>query len=131
MFGEESIYGKSIIHLDDKNRIILPKYTGAEKGDKLLLVRKNEEIQIHREDIFDSKVIKLEELCLQSTGELKIEKEKELLELYNSIIKKVTCDSQNRITLSEIKDCSEIECIGARQYLILKPQKRKSTNFEF
>lgn len=124
MFGESSIYGKSIIHLDDKNRIILPKFTSAEKGDKLLIVRKNEYIHIHREDILDSKIRKLEELCLNSTGDKKIELEEELFKIYDSITKKVTCDSQCRVPLGDIADGSEIECIGAREYLILKPQKK-------
>ena len=78
MFGESSIYGKCIIHLDDRNRIILPKFTSAEKGDKLLLVRNKGYMSIHREDILDIKIRRLEELCLNSTGDIKIEREKEL-----------------------------------------------------
>jgi DNA-binding transcriptional regulator/RsmH inhibitor MraZ len=124
MFGESSIYGKSIIHLDDKNRIILPKFTSAEKGDKLLLVRNKGYISIHKQDILDSKIRKLEELCFNSTGDIKIEREKELFELYNSITKKMICDSQGRVGLGDIIDTREIECVGAREYLILKPQKK-------
>ena len=124
MFGEESIYGKSTIHLDDRNRIILPKFTGAEKGDKLLLVRNKGHISIHREDILDCKIRRLEELCFNSTGDIKIEREKELFALYNSITKKMTCDSQGRVVLGNIIDSREIECTGARESLILEPQKK-------
>ena len=60
MFGEESIYGQSIIHLDDKRRIILPKYTYAEKGDKLVIVRKKGYLSVEREDILDGKIKELE-----------------------------------------------------------------------
>ena len=125
MFGEESIYGKSIIHLDDKNRIILPKYTGAEKGDKLILVRKKGRIHVCREDILDSKIKELERICLRSTDPEKTKLEAELFKMYSSILKKATCDSQGRITLGNIAKSNEFECIGARESLILEPKKSK------
>ena len=124
MFGEESIYGQSIIHLDDKNRIILPKYTGAEKGDKLVIVRKKGYLSVEREDILDSKIKELERLCLKSVDSEKTKYEIEFYKMCSSILKKVTCDSQGRITLGNIVDRNEIKCIGARQSLILEPQKK-------
>ena len=42
----------------------------------------------------------------------------------SSILKKVTCDSQRRITLGDELDSDEIKCIGARESLILEPQKK-------
>ena len=47
MFGKESIYGQSMVHLDDKKRIILPKFTGATQGDRLVLVRNKNYLSIH------------------------------------------------------------------------------------
>ena len=124
MFGEESIYGQSIIHLDDKKRIILPKYTGAEKGDKLVIVRKKGYLSVEREDILDTKIKELEKLCSCSVDPEKSKLEIELFKMYSSILKKVTCDSQGRITLGDAADSDEIKCIGAREYLILEPQKK-------
>lgn len=125
MFGDESIYGQSTIHIDDKKRIILPKYTGAEKGDKLVIVRKKGRLYVEREDILDSKIKELERLCSHSTNPEETKEEIELFKMYSSIIKKVTCDSQGRITLGDIIDSNEIKCIGARESLILEPQKSK------
>ena len=52
---------------------------------------------------------------------------KELNNTYgNSILKRVTCDKQGRITLGNITDSTELKCIGAREYLILEPQKSKN-----
>ena len=124
MFGEESIYGQSIIHLDDRKRIILPKYTGAEKGDKLVIVRKKGYLTVEREDILDSKIKELEKLCSRSVDPEKTNLEIEFFKMCSSILKKVTCDSQGRITLGDTIDSNEIKCIGAREYLILEPQKK-------
>ena len=124
MFGEESIYGQSIIHLDDKRRIILPKYTGAQKGDKLVIVRKKGRLYVEREDILDSKIKELERLCSRSANPEETKEEIELFKMYSSILKKVTCDSQGRITLGDITDSDKIKCIGARESLILEPQKK-------
>jgi DNA-binding transcriptional regulator/RsmH inhibitor MraZ len=124
MFGEESIYGQSIIHLDDKKRIILPKYTGAEKGDKLVIVRKKGRLYVEREDILDRKIKELERLCSRSVDPEKAKFEIEFYKMCSSILKKVTCDSQRRITLGDELDSDEIKCIGARESLILEPQKK-------
>ena len=124
MFGEESIYGQSTIHLDDRKRIILPKYTGAEKGDKLVIVRKKGYLTVEREDILDSKIKELEKLCSHSVDPEKTNLEIEFFKMCSSILKKVTCDSQGRITLGDTIDSNEIKCIGAREYLILEPQKK-------
>ena len=124
MFGEESIYGQSVIHLDDKKRIILPKYTYAEKGDKLVIVRKKGYLSVEREDILDSKIKELERLCSKSVDPEKTKLEIEFYKMCSSVLKKVTCDSQGRITLGNIVDSNEIKCIGARESLILEPQKK-------
>lgn len=124
MFGEESIYGQSIIHLDDKKRIILPKYTSAEKGDKLVIVRRKGLLYVEREDILDAKIKELERLCSRSVEPKKTKLEVEFYKMCSSILKKVTCDSQGRITLGNITDSDEIKCIGARESLILEPQKK-------
>ena len=124
MFGEESIYGQSIIHLDDKKRIILPKYTYAEAGDKLLVINDGEYLSIHSEQEFEEKLRQKELELEKSNLKLKNAKKRELLILYSSILKRVTCDKQGRITLGNITDSSELKCIGAREYLILKPEKK-------
>ena len=124
MFGEQSIYGQSIIHLDDKKRIILPKYTFAEAGDSLLVINEGEYITIHSEKEFEEKLKQKEEELEKCSSKLKNAKKRELFIMYSSILKRVTCDKQGRITLGNIIENNEIECIGAREYLILKSQKK-------
>ena len=126
MFGEQSIYGQSTVHIDDKKRIILPKYTFAEAGDSLLIVNEGEYFSIHSEKEFEEK-LKQKEIELDKTSsKLRSAKKRELLIMYSSILKRVTCDKQGRITLGNITDSNELKCIGAREYLILEPQKSKN-----
>ena len=124
MFGDQSIYGQSTIHLDDKKRIILPKYTFAEEGDSLLVLNEGEYLTIHSEKEFEEKLKQKELELEEASSKTKKSKKRELLILYSSILKKVTCDKQGRITLGNIIDSNEIKCIGAREYLILEPQKK-------
>lgn len=123
MFGEKSIYGQSSIHLDDRKRIILPKYTYAEAGDSLLIINEGEYLAIYSESEFEQKLKQKEKELEQSSSRTKKAKKIELLILYSSILKRVTCDKQGRITLGNIIESNEIECIGAREYLILNQKK--------
>ena len=124
MFGEQSMYGTSTVHIDDKNRIILPKRTCAETGDSLLIVKEDEGISIHSEQEFEAKIKQKEEELERASSRLKKDKKRELLILYSSILKKATCDKQGRITLGNIMETKELECIGTREYIILKPIKK-------
>ena len=124
MFGEQSIYGQSNVRIDDKNRIILPKYTYAEAGDKLLVINDGEYLSIHSEQEFEEKLRQKELELEKSSLKQKNAKKRELLILYSSVLKRVTCDKQGRITLGNITDSNELKCIGAREYLILKPEKK-------
>lgn len=124
MFGEHSIYGQSTVHVDSANRIILPKFTYAEEGDSLLITDEGEYLTVHSEKEFEEK-LKQKELDLEEASyRIKKAKKRELLILYSSILKRVTCDKQGRITLGNAIDTDEIKCIGAREYLILEPQKK-------
>lgn len=119
MFGKDSIYGQAIVHLDDKKRIILPRFTGASQGDRLILVRNNNYLSIHSEVNFERKIKELESRYEKSSGAEKIQIDIQLLEIYKSILKKLKCDKERRVTLGNIIEGNEIECIGAREYLIL------------
>lgn len=119
MFGKESMYGQTIVHLDDKKRIILPKFTGATQGDRLVLVRNKNYLSIHREVNIERRIKELEARYEKSSGEEKIQIEIQLFEMYKSILKKIKCDKERRVTLGDVIEGNEIECIGAREYLIL------------
>ena len=120
MFGEESMYGQSVVHLDNKNRIFLPKFTYVEKDDSLLIIDKEDYLSIYKEDLFEEKIKYLEDLYINSDSNRKREIDVELLKLYSSILKKVKADNQHRISLGGIEtDKEEFLCIGARNHAIL------------
>ena len=120
MFGEQSIYGQSTVRLDDKKRIILPRFTFAEAGDNLLVVNEGEYFSIYKEKILEEQIERKElEFEMANSRQKKVMK-KELLILYSSILKKVVCDKERRITLGDIIDGDEIQCIGAKNHVILK-----------
>jgi len=123
MFAEESIYGKSMVHIIDKEkRIILPKFTYVEQNDKLLIVDKQDYLAIYREDTYEMQFKKLEEeyaKCFDSN--IKKQIELELLRLYSDVLKKVKSDKQHRISLSGIDlEKDEFLCIGAKDHVVLK-----------
>ena len=126
MFGEKGIYGQSIIRVDDANRMILPKYTFAEPGDNLLILNEEEFLSIHSENEIEEKIKRLELELEEASSRNRKAKKKELYILYSSILKKVTCDKQGRITLGDTTNSKEIKCIGAKDYLILEPQHKKT-----
>ena len=47
MFGKKIMLGNTIQTIDEKHRIILPKFTGAEKGDKLVLFQEENFFSIY------------------------------------------------------------------------------------
>lgn len=120
MFGSENIYGQSIVRLDDKGRMFLPKFTHVEKDDSLLILNKTNYLEIHREDLLDKKIIELEKMYIGLDNDRKRKAELEMLQIYRSILKKVKSDTQHRINLSGIGVVNNnFLCIGAKDHVIL------------
>lgn len=126
MFGEESIYGQSIVSLDKKNRILLPKFTSVDKNDSLVIVDSGEYLSLYNESSIDNYLKFYEDKYKDCDYEKRKEVELELYKIYSSIIKKIKCDSQNRINLNGINiEKTEFLCIGAKNYLILDTKRVK------
>ena len=95
MFGDIPIFGNSENGIDDRGRIFIPKFTGVEKNDKLIIQKGNGNYYV----IFN-----------YSDVERKIEQIRTFdnpnkLELYiSSIVALVNVDSDNRITFSQHKN---------------------------
>ena len=48
MFGENEIIGKETIKLDSKRKFRLPKFSGAELGDKLVIIKRSNNFMIYK-----------------------------------------------------------------------------------
>lgn len=129
MFGEEKIFGKSEISIDEKNRIKLPKFTYAESGDRIIIQKEDDELKISNELRIVKIIEEIEESLkyVKNSSEAKILKE-EMDKLYISILSTKTCDQQNRIILpNDIFDTSEtnkIIAVGYGDYVKLYTLKR-------
>ena len=121
MFGEQSIYGQTMVHIDDKNRMFLPKITYVEKDDNLLILNKGDYIGIYSVETFEETLKRLEKSFFGNDLQMKRELDLEILKLYSSILRKVKVDSQNRINFGNVElEDSEILCIGAKDHIMLK-----------
>lgn len=137
MFGEETIYGQATMSLDDKNRIILPKFTHREVGDKLVIVKNDESnsYDVYREDKYSEKLkaqIDYLEDKLNKTIDQKKREELQVLlnDLYSHVLASVKCTYQGRIVITSILEKGEkldqVEVIGAYDHLMIKKAKQKS-----
>ena len=128
MFGEETIYGRKSVYVDEKNRIRVPRFTGCEKGDKLLIIDEKEFLSVYSEEKFKDRENELYKRLYESESEEEKRKYKlEILYLYASVIKKAEITAGLKINISnpENKLKSLIEdnrvlCVGANDHLIIK-----------
>lgn len=129
MFGEEKIFGKSEISIDEKNRIKLPKFTYAESGDRIIIQQEDDALKISNELKITKIIEEIEEALkyVENISEAKALK-KEIDKLCISIISKKICDQQNRIILPNgIFDTSEtnrIMSVGYGDYIKLYTLKK-------
>ena len=129
MFGEEKIFGKSEISIDEENRIKLPKFTYAEAGDRIIIQQEDDALKISNELKITKIIEEIEEALkhVENISEAKTLKEK-MDKLCISIISKKICDQQNRIILPNgIFDTSEtnrIMSVGYGDYIKLYTLKR-------
>ena len=129
MFGEEKMFGKSEISIDEKNRIKLPKFTYAESGDRIIIQQEDDTLKISNESKITKIIEEIEETLkhVENISEAKTLKEK-IDKLCISIISKKICDQQNRIILPNgIFDTSEtnrIMSVGYGDYIKLYTLKQ-------
>ena len=118
MFGEKVLIGYSSCNIDEKNRIYLPKFTGAEAGDRLILIPENENLAIYSSTTLDNYVEKI-----SSLNNPKEQKDllKEFREYCESAIQELVVDKQKRVTLSTSIDFIDrnIEVRGSGDRLIV------------
>ena len=99
MFGDNIIIGYSNSSVDEKKRIILPKFTGAAPGDKLIVIPEDNRLAIYSSYILEEYVDKIDEI-----KDFREKKEllKEFREYCESVIAEVIVDKSKRIALSNI-----------------------------
>ena len=121
MFGEQNIYGQTLVHCDSKNRIYLPSFTLVEPGEMLLIVNNEEYLTVYKEEVYEKYIKEIEKEYLTFDITKKREADIMLLKLYSTILKKTESDNQKRIYLGSIEtDKKEFLCIGAKDHVILK-----------
>lgn len=129
MFGEKPIYGQTEVLVDYKSRIMLPKFTKAEKSDKLLLVQSSEGLKVIRESEFDKIIASLQKRYeKENNSEVYMAIERRMTELCSSILKSCTCDAQKRInTGGALNPNQKYLVIGCRDSILIQdPSKQDS-----
>ena len=120
MFGEESIYGQSLVHFDSKKRIFLPGFTLVEPKETLLIVNNVDFLSVYKEETFEKYIKEIEKQYLTYDLSKKRECDLLLLKFYSSILKKVQTDNQKRINLGGIEtEKEEFLLIGAKDHVML------------
>lgn len=98
----ENIIGTDTRHIDNKYRMILPKFAGCEIGEKLVLVLKEDFLEIKELNIVLEELKELRSLLKSATTIEMFEFYQEKInEITSSIGNVVELDKQNRITLGK------------------------------
>lgn len=126
MFGENRINGIEKVKIDSKNRIRLPKFTGAEKGEELIVLKYvNELLLLNKHDY---NLIINYFFNLSKTSATMEERAK-----YRMIVRVlcansydgIKCDKNYMITLPIRFETDEVALKGVSKHLVLKPAKRE------
>lgn len=126
MFGDKPIFGNKTIKIDNKNRCIIPKFTGIEEGESLSLVKRDDFYFLYSTEQISSIINDLEaNIARMPKGEKYEELKQAYINYCCSIIKSGEVDVQNRFNLS---DCDafqdEVVCVGAgNKILLLTPEQ--------
>lgn len=122
MFGEQPIYGTTVVKVDQKGRISLPEFTKVCAGDKLILRETSQGLEII--SLNDLEVIVAD---YKSMIDQEINEEKRayltnnLYDLYRSIKCMMKVDSYNRINLQDnYKGVHEVKIIGIQNGVLLE-----------
>lgn len=130
MFGATTIIGNTVIKTDDKSRIIIPSFTGVEKGDKLVLVKKDNFYEIMKLETLEKRINELENKIRITESKEAYEYFKCLLdELYLNIVCKDTiADRSNRFNSHQwLESKTAYRVIGAKEsiYIIKDEEYQK------
>lgn len=129
MFGEEEIFGNFKVSIDERNRIVLPSFTHAEKGDKIIIQKDTDGLIISNELRIIKIMEELEEALkfVKNSSEGKIIKEK-IDKLCISILAKRECDRQKRIIMPDnlvnTNDSNKMMAVGYGKYIKLFTLKK-------
>lgn len=121
MFGDEAILGSRSVKVDAKGRIILPSFTGAEAGDRLVLFKKEHYALVAMRDYLDHINSLRVKGCVSSTDFIA---DLEMLEEYCQVLRTCECDEQHRISCGDIFPRNKaVRVIGARKCAILMTEQ--------
>jgi len=125
MFGEKEIIGQTIVKIDSKKRIVLPKFTNAELNDELLVLDMTkynaDYISIHTENSLNKCIDRLNEKYKHANVDEKNKLRHIKRIIYTSVRDGIICDSNRRISLSGVsEEINEFICIGCKDHIKLK-----------
>ena len=126
MFGEKEIVGQQHIKVNSNNQITLPKFTGAEVGDDLIVTELCGDFIIYRTEHYLTIINYLKNKLKRAIDiNEKQEIRKTIRGVYYTILRQVKCDKNRNITLPAQIRYEQLECIGERKHLILRPIKKE------
>lgn len=124
MFNESSMYGTQVAKRDDKNRVFIPSFTGAQKSDELVIVQYQNFYKIVRKDVFDQMISDIESEIAQLVRSGSISKV-DILEKYKNkmlmgVVREATVDSQKRINIGTLfSNDQTVTLVGAKDAVYL------------
>ncbi len=131
MFAEKPLYGIKEIAIDDKGRIMLPKFTKRETGDELILLfdSKTSQYKIYNSKRYDEIIDILQKYSLKAINKSdRLKYKKRIYEMCKNVLRTLTVDKQNRVFLGKIfpNSTRRILCTGVSDHLIIKPINEES-----
>ena len=102
MFGEKYMLGTSKHRLDSKGRLIIPSDTRVEENDELIIINKDEFLEVW---LLDTQIDQLKELEIKKLNSSSIEELRRYQDMINiitcNVIKTAIMDKQKRLNLSK------------------------------
>ena len=122
MFGEKSIYGQSLVQIDNKGRIVVPSFTFATKGDELALVKEEDYYVILPIKLIDEYIDHLFEIAKNSLDINEITKINNMIkDLSEKVLCRSTLDVNRRFnTYGNLEINQKYQVIGAKKQIIIK-----------
>lgn len=124
MFNENSMYGTQVAKRDEKNRVFIPSFTGAQKSDELVIVQYQNFYKILRKDVFDQMISDIESEIAQLVRSGSISKV-DILEKYKNkmlmgVVREATVDGQKRINIGTLfSNDQTVTLVGAKDAVYL------------
>lgn len=124
MFNETSMYGLHVGNKDEKNRVFIPSFAGAQKSDELVILKYRGFYKIISKATLDEKLKGIEDEIMELVKRGSISQVSALEQYRDSLILDVvrscTVDGQKRISIGNIyEDSKKVTLMGARDSLYL------------